>query len=63
MDLLVGRSPSAAKTARAASIFSALRPQMATLAPRKASSRAVASPMPLPPPVTMATCPANSPGA
>ena len=47
----------------AASILSGLRPQIATLAPSSPSSRATSRPMPLPPPVTMATCPWNRPGA
>src|SRR5947209_4970136 len=38
------------------------RPVIRTLAPHAASSRAVASPSPVPPPVTSATCPSSSPG-
>jgi hypothetical protein len=45
----------AASSARAASSLSAVRPQIAIRAPRRASSAAVARPMPDPPPVTSAT--------
>ncbi len=55
--------PAALSSATAASRRSRLRPQMATRAPRAPSSRTVARPMPEPPPVTMATSPANRPGA
>ncbi len=48
-------------SATAGSSFSALRPQIATLAPSSASSRAVASPMPLPPPVMSPTWLEKSP--
>ena len=44
-----------ASCALAASSFSGVRPQIATLAPSRTSSVAVASPMPEPPPVTIAT--------
>ena len=39
---------------------SALRLAMATVAPSLPSARATASPMPVPPPVTMAVCPAST---
>ena len=50
--------PSASSSVRTCSSGSGRRPQIATLAPVRASSRAVARPMPVPPPVTMATAPA-----
>ncbi len=50
--------PSASSSARTCSSGSGRRPQIATLAPVRASSRAVARPMPVPPPVTIATAPA-----
>jgi hypothetical protein len=54
--------PRAASWAFAVSSFAASRPAMATFAPSSHSVRAMASPMPLPPPVTMATCPSKRPG-
>ena len=42
--------------------FSAVRPEMTTCAPSLASSCATQRPMPLPPPVTQTTWPANRSG-
>src|SRR5512133_1782678 len=42
---------------------SARRPATTTAAPRRENSSAIARPMPLPPPVTTATCPSNVPSA
>ena len=53
--------PSSAISAATVASFSGLRPTRATVAPRLLSSWAVQRPMPLPPPVTMITWPANRP--
>ena len=51
-------NPAPSSSPRTASSGSGRRPQIATLAPVLASSSAVARPIPVPPPVTMATVPA-----
>ena len=53
--------PSSAISAATVASLSGLRPTSATVAPRLLSSWAVQRPMPLPPPVTMITWPANRP--
>src|SRR5262245_38641933 len=51
------RPPSFSMERATASTGACRRPQITTCAPSAASSRAVTSPIPLPPPVTIATCP------
>ena len=59
---VVALPPSWAISASTRASFSALRPTRATAASRLASSCAVQRPMPLPPPVTITTCPENGSG-
>src|SRR5262249_13610631 len=54
------RPPSFSIDRATASTGACRRPQMTTCAPSAASIRAVTSPMPLPPPVTIATCPPSA---
>jgi hypothetical protein len=55
------RPPSSAISRHPCS-FSSVRPVRITVAPSAASSWATQRPMPLPPPVTQCTSPANRPG-
>ena len=54
------RPPASSSSAAAAAFFSSLRAAMATVAPAAARPRANPRPMPLLPPVTMATLPLRS---
>jgi hypothetical protein len=56
------RPPSSAISAATRRSLSSLRPVRITVAPSDASSWATQRPMPLPPPVTQCTWPANRPG-
>jgi hypothetical protein len=56
------RPPSSAISAATLRSFSSVRPVRITVAPSAASSWATQRPMPLPPPVTQCTSPANRPG-
>ena len=54
------RPPSFSIERATASTGACRRPQITTCAPSAASIRAVTSPMPVPPPVTIATCPLSA---